>query len=103
MYVAVKSGVPEFSFDKMFYLYQLFNELFTVVKKMSLLGRYYKENNNALTCTFVEVIAYQAQRLYVYYKNSLTEVISYPKRYLHSRSDEELLKVIIEECLPLIN
>ena len=53
MYVAVKTGIPEFRFENMFYLYQLFTELFVVVKKMSLLGRYYKENHNVLTCTFV--------------------------------------------------
>ena len=54
LYTSVKaSGKGQFNFEKIFYLYQLFIELFKVVKKMPLLGRYYKDKYNILTSTFI--------------------------------------------------
>ena len=104
LYVASKSNShPEFNFEKMFYLHQLFIELFKVVKKMPLIGRYYKDKNAAVTCGFIEVIAVQAQKFYNYFKLSLQEVLSNVKYYLKSREEEQLMKAILDECLPFIN
>lgn len=53
LYSSIKSGKIEFNFEKMFYLHQLFSELFRVVRKMPLLGRYYKDKHNALASSFI--------------------------------------------------
>ena len=74
-----------FSFEKIFYLNQLLSELFRIVRKMPLLGRYFKENNETVTCSFIETIAVQAQKLYMPFKAMLQELITNHKRYLKTR------------------
>ena len=104
LYIETKENFSsKFSFERMFYLNHLFVDLFKIVNKMPLLGRYYKEANEIVTTTFIETIAVQAQKLYVPFKSMLQELLINPKKYLHSREDEQLVKIILEECLPSIN
>lgn len=93
----------DFSFEKIFYINHLFLDLFKIVNKMPLLGRYFKEKNEIVTCSFIETIAVQAQKLYIPYKAMLQELLSNSKKYLKSRDEEKMVKIILEECLPNIN
>lgn len=45
--------------------------MFKIVAKMPLLGRYFKDYNELVTCSFVEGIAVQAQKIYTVFKNGL--------------------------------
>lgn len=54
-------------------------DMFRIVAKMPLLGRYFKESNEIVTCSFVEAIAVQAQKLYTVFKNSLQTILSNPR------------------------
>lgn len=55
----------------MFYLINLMIDMFRIVAKMPLLGRYFKDANEIVTSSFVETIAVQAQKFYTVFKNSL--------------------------------
>ena len=63
---------------------------------MPLLGRYFKENNEIVTCSFIETIAVQAQKLYMPYKSMLQELLNNHRKYLKNRDDERMFKVILE-------
>ena len=58
--------------DSLFYAINMLRQLFVVVEKMPLLGRYYKPKNNNTVSSAVEVIALQAQKLYGSFKYALT-------------------------------
>jgi hypothetical protein len=47
------------------------NDMFKIVNKMPLLGRYFKDTNEIITSSFIETIAVQAQKLYTFFKNAL--------------------------------
>jgi hypothetical protein len=68
LYIQVKDVSGPSSFEKLFYIHQLFVQLFKIVQKMPLIGRYYKDQNQVLTTTFIEVIAVQAQKMYAAFK-----------------------------------
>lgn len=96
LYAQVKDlYVTSFCFEKMFYINNLLLDLFKIVNKMPLLGRYFKENNEIVTCNFIETIAVQAQKLYMPYKAMLQELLSNHKKYLVTREDEQMVKVIL--------
>lgn len=46
-------------------------EMFKIVSKMPLLGRYFKDKNSKVVCSFVEGIAVQAQKAYFSFKSTL--------------------------------
>lgn len=71
MYNKVKEPFQSFSFEKQFYIYNILMEMFKIVAKMPLLGRYYKDNNPQCTCSLVETIAVQAQKMYLPWKTGL--------------------------------
>ena len=101
MKVKEVSGEP--TFEKLFYIHQLFLQLFKIVQKMPLIGRYYKDKNQVLTSTFIEVIAVQAQKIYSSFKYCIQELVSNHTIYIKSKEDEVLFKSILEESLPLVN
>jgi len=70
---------------------------------MPLLGRYFKESNENVTCSFVEGIAVQAQKIYQSFKNYLLEMLCNHRTYIQNRDEEQLMKAILEESLPHIN
>lgn len=67
-----------------------------IVAKMPLIGRYYKENNEDGTVSYICTIAIQAQKLYLPWKNGLQELFYDSSSYLANRSDEKLVKVLVE-------
>ena len=56
-----------------------------------------------MTCSFVEGIAIQAQRLYNAFKNYLLEMLYNHRTYIKNRDEEQLMKAILEDSLPYIN
>jgi len=46
--------------------------LFKIVEKMPFLGRYYKPSQNEVISSAVEIIALQAQKLYGFFKATLS-------------------------------
>lgn len=54
---------------------------------MSLLGRYYKEDNDVNTCLFVNMVALQAQRFYSNFKSVLSEMLLYSENYIKTKDD----------------
>jgi len=56
-----------------------------------------------VTCSFVEGIAIQAQRLYNAFKNYLLEMLYNHRTYIKNRDEEQLMKAILEDSLPYIN
>jgi hypothetical protein len=78
-------------------------DMFKIVAKMPLLGRYFKEANENITCSFVETIAVQAQKLYTFFKSSLQEMLSNHRKYIKNREDEQIIKAILSDSLPYLN
>lgn len=81
----------------------MLNELFKCVKKMSLLGRYYKEDHDVNTSLFVNVVALQAQKFYSNFKNVLTDMLLYPHKYIKTPADQQIMKGILNQSLLIIN
>jgi hypothetical protein len=81
----------------------LLKMVFVIVSKMPLLGRYYKEQNELVTCNFINTLAVHAQKIYVSFRVLLCHVIENPKTYLPTREHEMIMKSILCDELPLIN
>ena len=77
--------------------------LFKVVEKMPLIGRYYKNKNNQVISSAIEIIAVQAQRLYDSFKYSLSEILINREYFIKNRKDENIIRVILMEDLIFIN
>jgi hypothetical protein len=74
-------GVLEISFQLLFYVSTLLQELFLAALKISPLARYYKENQlqcQSLLKDFVMMLAYHAQELYTTFKAILGQIIRFP-------------------------
>lgn len=71
----------------LFYSINMLRLLFKVVEKMPLIGRYYKNKNNAVISSAIEIIAVQAQRLYESFKNSLSEILINREYFIKNRKD----------------
>lgn len=61
--------------DLLFYNISLLKLLFVIVNKMPLLGRYYKSQNDSITCNFINTISVQAQKIYVSLRVVLCHII----------------------------
>lgn len=56
----------------LFYSINMLKLLFKIVEKMPFLGRYYKPSQNEVISSAVEIIALQAQKLYGFFKATLS-------------------------------
>jgi hypothetical protein len=54
---------------------------------MPFLGRYYKPSQNEVISSAVEVIALQAQKLYGFFKATLSEILIRREYYIKSKND----------------
>ena len=54
---------------------------------MPFLGRYYKPSQNEVVSSAVEVIALQAQKLYGFFKATLSEILIRREYYIKSKND----------------
>ena len=81
----------------------MLKQLFVIVHKMPLLGRYYKPKYSNAVSTFVEVIAIAAQRLYSCFKYCLGEIIIKRETYIKNKDDESILRGVFSDELTFIN
>lgn len=54
---------------------------------MPFLGRYYKTAHNEVISSAIEILALQAQKLYSFFKNALTEILIRREFYIKNKDD----------------
>jgi hypothetical protein len=70
---------------------------------MPFLGRYYKPSQNEVVSSAVEIIALQAQKLYGFFKATLSEILIKREDYIKNKDDENIMRGVLADELIVIN